>query len=154
MLEQILSHLIKSGFSAQLIPPSEELSFSQILLNVKNNVIEIRDFPNKLPSESSPMGGSETNFIHFFCPFSYPVPNTAYSEAARLVALINKVSPIPGFGLSEADNLMTFHYVYPIQNLEKVSLDAVIHFILYSIETYETSLKEVAEGKSIEQMVQ
>jgi len=154
MLNDVVSFLENSGFNAHLQQKTEEISCPQIWLNIGDHVMQIRDANYKIPSDDTPVSGSEIHFLNFFITFSHKIASTSFSDGARLASLLNKISPIPGYNLSEPDNSIVFHYTYPVSKLEPKSLDAILHLILYSTELCEPIIQELSENnKSFEDLI-
>lgn len=154
MLETLLSHLLESGYKARLEPPSEAMPFAQILLSLTTHILQIRDYQFEIPSSKAPITGTSTSFFHFFLAFPHLIPKNKTSDAARLACLINKVSPLPGFGFSEADLCMTFHYVYPTTTFDPVEFDTLIAFIVYIFEVYAPLIEQLTtENTTYESLV-
>jgi len=154
MLDALLNHLKESGFKAQIHPETNEIPFPQIWMTLGPLVMQIRDTIHKTPVDEAPISGRDMHFINFFTTFPYKIEKESIQDAARLSSLINKVSPLNGYSLSEVDQAIIFHYTYPTVLFNPAEFDTLIHLMLHSTKLYAPLIKELAEKKaSYEQLL-
>lgn len=87
-------------------------------------------------------------FCQCFLPFPFNCKKEVFPDLARLILLINKVSPLPGLGLSEIDQMVTFNYLFPYSRHEFFDFfPLLISKILFIYEVYQPHLENLAAGK-------
>ncbi len=150
MIEKMMTYLNDSGYSAHLQLPNDTFDFSEIWINLNENIIlKVHCKGEIIPSEDSLVNGSMFYFFHFFVAFDRVVEKELFGDAARVCTLLNKVIPLGAFGFSEADQLFTYSYIYPVKELDANILDIIFSSILYSVELYTPTLLEFSGMNSL-----
>jgi len=150
------------GFETYLETATEETSFDQLFVSIgedeemRDLTLQVRLFDQILPEGVHRNALSHPRFLDFFIVLPFEVEEKAIPAAARMVSLINKVTLLPGFMLSETDYLLYYRYIYPSLGEEILSsnIEMILRTIIYQMETFSTPLEDVAEGsKSYEEVV-
>lgn len=137
-----MKYLVDSGYEAHFEPPSETFNFGEIWINLTGEIIlKVFIKTEQIPTETSLVQGSPLHFVHFFIALDHQVEKSLFSDAARYVALLNKVIPIGAFGFSEADRAFVFKYAFPTKEVDPTQLDVIISLIHYAIDLYAPTLK-------------
>lgn len=151
-----IEHFLKqSGFETHLEPPNDVAPFEQLFVSLGKDekqydkVLQIRLFVQSIPQGYFEKKTFQSQFLDFFIALPYEVSEPAFGDIARLTSLINKILPLPGFTLSEIDKHLYYRYLYPTcdQTLSTQDLEMILLTLIYQIETYSSSLEEVALGK-------
>ncbi|CCB89453.1 type III secretion system chaperone family protein [Simkania negevensis] len=161
-LTAIQNFFSDSGFETHLEGASEETPFDQLFVSLgrdeemRDLTLQVRLYDQILPEGAHRNELSHPRFLDFFLVLPFEVKNKAFPEAARMVSLVNKVTLLPGFMLSETDHLLYYRYIYPSLSEEflPANLEMILSTILYQVETFAKPLEEVAKGsKSYEEIV-
>jgi len=153
-LSAIQKYFEESGFETHLEPSSEETPFDQLFLSLgkdeemRDLTLQVRLFDQILPEGTHRKELSHPRFLDFFAVLPFSVDEKTFSSSARLVSLINKVILLPGFMLSETDNILYYRYIYPSlsEELSPSNLEMIVCTIIYQLETFSKPFEEVALG--------
>lgn len=105
-------------------------------------ILNIRLFDQA--AESPPDGApKKLYFLNFFVTYPFGVHQPAFPDISRLILLLNKILPLPGFGLSEMDRVVFYHYTQLSTNgkvdpdfiLSMIAL--IIHYVNVHAKTFE-----------------
>lgn len=153
-LTNIQSFFTHSGFESYLELASEEAPFDQLFVSIgrdedmRDLTLQVRLYDQALPAKARPSKISHPRFLDFFLVLPFEVEDATISATARMISLINKITFLPGFMLSETDCLLYYRYIYPNLGEEILSsnIDMIFRSILYQMETFTNPLEEVAQG--------
>ncbi len=169
-LDHIAKLLQNYDFEFTKQESSEEIPFEQLLVFLGEVdeehplILHIRLF-NDLPlmEESEEVDDEELKwakqlaFLHFFIALPVVIPEERLVDAGRLALMVNKVLPMPGFGLSEIDRVAFYQYTSLIKShtVDSDLLLGILAMIVHLIDTHLPSFQEIAEeNKTFEQLIE
>lgn len=161
-LTAIQTFFSDSGFETHIEAASEETPFDQLFVSLgrdeemRDLTMQIRLYDQILPEGAHRNELSHPRFLDFFLVLPFEVEEKAIPAAARMVSLVNKVTLLPGFMLSETDHLLYYRYIYPSLSEEilPANLEMILSSVLYQLETFAKPLEEVAQAhKTYEEIV-
>jgi len=153
-LTAIQTFFNESGFETHLEPASEETPFDQLFVSLgrdeemRDLTLQVRLYDQILPDGANRNELSHPRFLDFFLVLPFEVEEKAIAASARMVSLVNKVTLLPGFMLSETDHLLYYRYIYPSLGEEILpsNVEMILSTILYQMETFAKPLEEVSRG--------
>ena len=162
-LPSIQKYFEESGFIVHMESATEDTPFDQLFLSLGHDEemrdlsVQVRLFDQVLPEGAYRQELSHPRFLDFFSVLPFLVEESAFSSVARLVSLVNKVTLLPGFMLSETDHLLYYRYIYPSLGEEILpsNLEMIISSMIYQLETFAEPLEQAARGtKTYEEIVE
>lgn len=151
-LENLKNFLNKYDFQTTEQAASETLPYDQLFVFLGEDeqerpwVLNLRIFDQNAV-EAGKEAGKETGinmlFLNFFIALPFSVQTETFPDISRLILLVNKLLPLPGFCLSEIDKLVYYHYTYPSLNGEidpetiLTLIGIIIHLLNTHMETFE-----------------
>lgn len=154
-LKQIEEFINASGYQTHYQEKTAELPHDIAWINLgqdlkqRDRVLQIALSDQLMPSDTSVIDGVNVNFLHFFATFPFTFRKELFPEAARLVCLLNKATPLAPFNLSEIDKTVNFHYTLASshQELDRSQIDFIMSAVIYAYEVFAPLFEDLAEGK-------
>lgn len=143
------------GFSVTEIARSEKIPYDTLFIGLGEDyksrpwILNIRLFEQDYDMGGEPLAeGTPTKlyFLNFFITLPFTVFDPAFADLSRLILMLNKIIPVPGFGMSEMDKVVYYQYTYPSIDgkLDPNLLLSMIAFIIHYINTHVETFEEVA----------
>lgn len=152
IIQQIYQTIQSFGFHAEIEEGSEEFPMQQLFIPLAKDhqdreiIAQINYIEQQMQATVS--RDLSVGFLHFFTALPFQIPQDKFAEISRLTCLVNKVIALPGFGLSETDQAVTYHYVLPITSSHKPE---IIQFILTNMihifDLFLNSFEDIAQNK-------
>lgn len=149
---------------------SEEIPFEQILVFLGEideehplilhirllNDLAMNGGAAPLDEDPESQWAKQLAFLHFFISLPIVLPKERLIDAGRLVLMINKVLPLPGFGLSEVDRIVFYQYTFLIKShtVDSDLLLGILAMIVHLIDTNLPTFQEIANNKTFEQLIE
>lgn len=142
---------------------TEEIPFEQLLVLLgeideeRPLILHIRLFGD-IPLVGEEEGAEEDpetawakqlGFINFFIALPLTIQEDRVIDTGRVALMLNKVLPMPGFGVSEVDRAVFYQYTSLIKShtLDTDLLLGILAMIVHLIDTHLPTFQEIAEGK-------
>lgn len=140
-MELTLANLKKTlehhGFSISDIPRNDKLPYDTLFVGLGDDfkgrplILNIRLFEQAYEGDGTSLAdGTPTKmyFLNFLVTLPFIIFDPAYPDLSRLILMLNKVLPVPGFGMSEMDKMVYYQYTYPSIN-GKIDSDLILTFL-------------------------
>lgn len=90
----------------------------------------------------------QAEFLQLLLTFPYKSESNCNASVARLLLLLNKGLPLPGFGFSENENLVYFSHTIYCQNAfaPRKLITSIIGYILLYVDSLNPMIEAVATG--------
>lgn len=91
----------------------------------------------------------QVEFLQLLLSFPYKCEPDNSASVARLILLLNKGLPLPGFGFSETENLVYFsHFIY-CQNglIPRKLIVSMIGYLLLYVDSLNPMIEAIASGE-------
>jgi hypothetical protein len=89
-------------------------------------------------------------FLHFFVMLPFDVKGDALGDTARLLLLLNKSLDLPGFDMSEVNQVVFYRYTWasPALEVDKLFLLSIVGMIMLIIDSLSYTIEKVASGEA------
>ncbi len=118
-------------------------------------LLNIRIFEQEAPKADGD-GADKFVFLNYLITYPFGVHQPAFPDIARLILMLNKILPVPGFGLSEMDRMVFYHYTQFTVN-GKIDPDAIlaqIAMIVHYVNLHTKAFEALAtREKTLEQVL-
>lgn len=155
----IKSLLEKTNFKCEILPASDKIPVDQLIVDLgpdeqdRVRLLVIRTAVQDLSSQdfllgtTSPIRKYQEIQLHVVLPFLVNMENIP--DTARLILLFNKGIELPGFELSEIDQIVVFRHAFvaPEDDLDERILLSLVGMIQVLLQTFAQTLEAVATGK-------
>jgi hypothetical protein len=114
-------------------------------------ILNIRIFEQESPQEGKFI------FLNYLITYPFGVHQPAFPDIARLILTLNKILPVPGFGLSEMDRMIFYHYTQLSVNgkIDPEVILAQIAMIVHYVNVHAKAFEAVAtRQKTLQQVLE
>jgi hypothetical protein len=158
-LEEIKALLETKQFKCEILPPSEQIPFNQLVIALdpdyldRPRILIIRSISRDLSASDELIGitSEKKSYreIHLIAVLPFQTVENCFAETARFIMLLNKGMELPGFELSEVDRLIFYRhaFVIPEDGLDERILFSLVGMVELLLDSFSESLESVATGK-------
>lgn len=158
-LETLKDALESYDFQCAIQPPKDEFPIGQLFVNIGKDdkdrpwLLQLRIYHESLEESGE---GNELYFLNLFLGLPFQVEESQFGDLARLCLMLNKISAVPAFGMSENDKVCYFNYtlLFKDATIDEDLLLATLGMVIYLLQNFSPSFESVGcEGKSLEQVL-
>lgn len=164
-LNDIRALLEKTNFKCEILPASDQIPIDQLVVGLgpdeqdRVRYLVIRTAEQDLSSQDTLLGitSSARRYceiqFHVVLPFRVNIENIP--DTARLILLLNKGMELPGFELSEVDQIVLYRhaFVVPEDDLDERIVLSLVGMVQVLLQAFTQPLEIVATGQQSLQAV-
>lgn len=150
-----IQHLLETdGFKCQYIPKNVDILHDQLFVSLEVTgideevILQIKLVEHAL--EDARHGDKDSlHLLQFFVALPFKVRENKISDTLRFLSLINRSLEVPGFELSEVDQLVYYRYVIMTTEnaISSLLIRNLLGVIMFVLDSFSTMIEEISLGK-------